>query len=147
MQLKDLNLDNVRIPLEDSHELLIEYGRAVGWINMIEFEVEMLVRFKGKIPQGELKTYKKYLAGLTLGKKIPLLTKIIDSEIIDRLKKLNDKRIILTHGVTGILVNNTNGKTTHIGFTLEHKGVEHKLTPDFLKVITRECKEISLLLS
>ena len=147
MELKDINLDFLHIPLEDNQELLIEYGRAVGWINMVEFIVENLIRFKGRPPQTNLETTKDALANKTLGQKIPLLEKIIDPSTIDKIKELNRKRIILAHGVAGVLVKNKDGKTTNIGFTIEHQGVEHTLTPEFLKEITRECKEVTLLLS
>ena len=146
MELKDIDLDFIHIPLEDNQELLIEYGRAFGWINMVEFMVENLIRFKGKLPQTSLGTNKDDLADKVLGKKIPLLENI-DSEIIDRLRKLNKKRIVLAHGVVGVMVKDKDGKTINVGFTIEHKGVEHNLTIGFLRSITRECKEISLLLS
>lgn len=134
---------DLKIPIEENPELLTEYGRAFAWINMIEMLVEHLITYGGKPRLPKIAADNQLMWGKTLGQKIDLIETIIPSDLIAKLKALNEKRIILAHGKTSKKVATVGGKVMLNTHLIEHKGKAHELTMPFLNEITEQCKKLS----
>lgn len=89
------------LPIESNQEVLTEYGRAFAWINSTEFMLEQVILYKGKINLLDEALRKKIIGGKTLGQKIELSSSIVDTGLVKKLKSLNQKRVVLAHGVLG----------------------------------------------
>ena len=87
------------LPIENDPELLTEYGRAFAFINFVEFLLGEMILMRQKLYLGDKKERDK-IKDKTLGQQIKLAKGIIDSNILDEISKLNEKRKIMAHGVT-----------------------------------------------
>ena len=83
------------------------------------------------------------LEGLCLGQKIGKVKKLLDKDLVDRLGKLNKKRIILIHGASGELIANARVNPVGTGkFETTHKKGKIDLDIPTLTSITKEAREI-----
>ena len=124
------------LPIEAHQDLLQEYGRALAWINMVEFDLNWLIKIKGKLIEADFKIVDDILNDMMIGKKIRIAEQFIDKKIIADLGQLNERRLILVHGISG--ANKETGE-----MSIEHKKKEQPLTKKFLEDTTVKAKLIS----
>jgi hypothetical protein len=124
------------LPIEAHPDLLREYGRALAWISMVEFDLNWLIKIKGKLIEADFKMVDDDLDNMIIGKKIKIAEQFIDKKIISDLWQLNDRRLILVHGISG--ANTETGE-----MSIEHKKKEQPLTNKFLEDTTEKAKMIS----
>lgn len=134
------------LPIESYPELLTEYGRAFAWFNLAEYSLNIVMLVKGGLIKANVKMTNQLLDEMMFGKKIQLAKNFLDEAIIKKLWQLNDKRLILAHGVSGekAPINNPTLKTGNI--VIGHKQKEHVLDKKFLADAIKLAKEISEIL-
>ncbi len=124
------------LPIEAHLDILQEYGRALAWINMVEFELNLLIKIKSKLIHANSEIVDDILDDMMIGKKIRIAEKFINKKIINGLWELNNRRLLLAHGLSG-----ENFDTGEI--SIKHKKNEQPITKQFLEDTTEKAKQIS----
>jgi hypothetical protein len=130
------------LPIENYPDLLIEYGRASAWCNSVEDYLSLVILGKGGLNKANYKMTSQILEEMMFGKKIRLTQNILNNALIKKLWKLNDKRLILDHGITGEKVPIDNPALRTGKMVINHKSKEHIFDKKFLADIVRLAKEI-----
>lgn len=73
----------------DDKELLVEYGRAFYWINIIEFALGNELQDRSGLDKVSFDVREKLMEHKTLGMKIRLIEGLISKDLFSRLKELN----------------------------------------------------------
>ena len=133
-----------KLPIENDSELLLEYGRVFAWINLIEFLLEELIIFKGKLNLIDGGLRKKLLERKMFGQKIELADRLLEPEIIKKLKTLNKKRILLAHNITAQEVKISNGEQREGEYVIGQGNKKEILTKEFLLEITTLAQSLSI---
>lgn len=132
-----------KLPIEDYPELLLEYGRAFAWLNTTEEYLNSILLVKAGLTKANRKTVNQILDEMMIGKKISLAADFLPKDVIKSLWKLNDKRVLLAHGITGeeVPADNPTLKTGKV--FLHHKEKRHTFTKEFLVGIINLARELS----
>lgn len=135
--------NETRLPIESYPELMQEYGRAMAWINMIDYLLNLVIRVRGNLLNSDYELVGKILDDMIFGRKIAITENIIDSKIRKKLNTLNEKRLFLAHGITGeeVPADNPSQKTGKL--IINHKKKQVLLDKDFLDDTTKIAQELS----
>lgn len=87
------------LPIEHNKDLLLQYGRAFAWINLVDNALTGLIVYK-LIKEEEVWEFSKKVSKKMMGKKIELLKPVVEEALYSKLSELNERRIKLAHGVT-----------------------------------------------
>ena len=125
---------NFVLDIEDNEELLKEYGRAIILLTNVEYFLKDIIKRKsGNTIEKEL--------GVLINASAPYLS----STLITRLKKLNEKRIIIVHGaVVRFGKSNLQRETDKILKIDKHTNLEtaYPLTKTYLKRISESARKL-----
>ena len=88
------------LPIERKPEILQEYGRAFACINLVESGINTVLSHKGKFSQADPELTLILFDQMMLGQKIGLAQKFLSKKLVSDLWKLNEKRVLLAHGIT-----------------------------------------------
>jgi len=86
------------LPIEKNEKLLTEYGRVFAYINIVKGNLDIFIRCQSGLMAGDKIIY-KILDELMMGKKINIAKEFLSKDLIKKLWRLNDSRILLAHGV------------------------------------------------
>lgn len=122
-------MQNPGLPIESDRELLAEYGRTFAWITLIEYLLEQYFLYKSKLLTIDPETRQKLMRGKMLGQKIDLAKHLLPDKMVADLKRLNEYRVTLAHGVISqeVLINGVIQQDG--GFVVDNKKGE-RLTLD-----------------
>lgn len=124
------------LPIEESEELLTEYGRAFALINAVESSLDLLLKIKYNLYKSNT-IINKFLNEIMMGKKISIIKELhlIPETLVKDLYKLNDFRILLAHGITSerMLMKDINKSTRKL--FIKHKNKEELLNNEFFNKI------------
>ena len=133
-----------KLPIENNEGLLLEYGRAFAWINLIEYVLGELIYFKGNLNLANPKLAKKLLEKKTFGAKIELSRIFLDVSIVRQLETLNKKRVTLAHSAVSEKRNSDNVAKKTGRYIIQYNNKEISLTKNFLKEIVELAQNLSL---
>lgn len=88
-----------KLPIESKPELLQEFGRAFAYLINVEGAIGTAIRTKGELKNKPRERRLELSDQMTLGMKIKSVEKMFSEKLINELKELNEKRILLAHGV------------------------------------------------
>lgn len=112
------------LPIEKDEKLLTEYGRVFAYINIVEGNLDIFISCQsGLMTDGKI--IYKILDELMIGKKINIAKKFLSKDLIKKLWRLNDNRILLAYGVVSEEVSGNIAIGTG-KLSINHK---HKKTP------------------
>jgi hypothetical protein len=137
---------------DDNPDLLLEYGRAFAWLNSVESILNFVIwsylthavtiKITGGI-HDESGIVNQMMDDMMLGKKIKLLEKVLNKELIKDLWELNESRILLAHGVFERLsVIDENDIEVPLAPIFAHKKTVKPLSVNFFKSITQKAEDI-----
>lgn len=124
------------LPIEAFPDLLFEYGRALAWINMAEFELNLLIKVKTKLIRADHEIVDNLLDDMMIGKKISLAQQFLSKKLISDLWELNNRRLLLAHGLSGQNMNTGE-------LSIKHKKVEQQITKPYLEETTKKAQLVS----
>lgn len=88
----------MKLPIEKNEKLLTEYGRVFAYINIVEGNLDIFIECQSGL-MTDYKIIYKILDELMMGKKINIAQEFLSKDLIKKLWRLNDNRILLAHGV------------------------------------------------
>ena len=86
------------LPIENDEKLLTEYGRVFAYINIVEGNLDLFIGCQFGVMTSHKIIY-NILDELMMGKKINIAKEFLSKDLIKKLWRLNDARILLAHGV------------------------------------------------
>jgi len=110
--------------VEKDEKLLTEYGRVFAYINIVEGNLDIFISCQSGLTTDSKIIY-KILDELMMGKKINIAKEFLSKDLIKKLWRLNDNRILLAHGVVSEEVSDNIAIGTG-KLLINHK---HKKTP------------------
>lgn len=132
-----------KLPIEDYPDLLLEYGRAFAWLNLSESYLNLILLVKGGLTHANAKTVNQILDEMMLGKKISLASEFLPQDIVKRLWKLNNHRVLLAHGITGEEAPADNPTLRTGEISIQHKQKKQEFTKPFLNETIDLARELS----
>jgi len=132
-----------KLPIEDYPDLLKAYGCAMAWINMVDFQLNLAIRVKGKFLTADYSVVKKIFDDMLFGRKIALTENLFDSTLRKNLDNLNKRRLFLAHGISGEEVPASNPQNRTGKIVISHKHKEEVLNIDYLEATVTLARQIS----